>query len=126
MKRAINLAEITEEGLLLVNKKDVWVLPEGKPNEGETDDECLFRELKKELSVSEKNISIYNSYGKFTGKTPFSNSILEAKVYFGALKGKLKPSAEISEAKHINNFENYKLSEITSKIIFSLKQDKYL
>ena len=126
MKRAINLAEITEEGLLLVRKKDVWILPGGKPKEDETDDECLFRELKEELSVSEENISIYHSYERFTDKTPFSNILLEEKVYFGALKGKLKPSAEISEAKHIKDFENYKISEITNKIISFLKKDKYL
>ncbi len=126
MRRAINLAEITEEGLLLVRKKDIWILPGGKPKEGEPDDKCLFRELKEELSVSEQQIKIYNFYNSFTGRTPFSRSLLEAKVYFGTLNGRLKPSAEIKEFKYIKDFEKYKISEITSKIISSLKQDKYL
>lgn len=125
MRRAINLAEITEEGLLLVRKKDVWILPGGKPEEGESDYKCLIRELKEKLSVSKEQIRIYNFYKNFMGRTPFSKTLLEAKVYFGTLNGRLKPSAEISEAKHIKDFENYETSDITKKIIDSLRQDKY-
>lgn len=126
MRKAINLAEITEEGLLLVRKKDIWILPGGKPKEGESDYECLIRELNEKLSVSEEQIKIYNFYYSFIGRIPFSRSLLEAKVYFGGIKGKLKPSAEIKEFKYIKDFEKYKISEITRKIADSLKQDKYL
>ena len=125
MRKGIYLAEITEEGLLLVRKKDIWILPGGESKEGEPDDKCLFRKLKEELSVSEQQIKIYNFYNSFTSRTTFSRSLLEAKVYFGTLNGSLKPSAEISEAKHIKDFENYKISEITSKIVSSLIDNKY-
>ncbi len=127
MRRTINLAEITEEGLLLVNKKGIWILPGGKPlNERETHYETLIRELKEELSVSEEQIKIYNFYNSFIRKTPSKGKLLENRVYFGAINGSLKPSAEINEAKRIKDFENYRISERTSKIIFSLKQGRYL
>lgn len=126
MKKAINLAEITEEGLLLVREKDIWGLPGGKPKQGESDYICLFRELNEELSVDIDAVKIFNYYGRFIDKTILSENDLEAEVYFGALKGRLKPSSEICEVKHIRDFENYKISNMTQKIINSLKKDKYL
>ena len=101
-------------------------MPGGKLENKESDYNCLFRELNEELSVSEQQVKIYNFYNSFIGKTPNSKSDLEAKVYFGILRGSLKPSNEILEAKYITNFENYEISEITNKIISSLRKDKYL
>ena len=127
MKKGIYLAEINEERLLLVRKKDIWILPGGKLENGESDSDCLFRELKEELSVSKQQFRIYNFYKSFIGRTPFSNALLEAKVYFGRLRdGLIKPNNEINDVKFIRNFKNYKISEITNKIINSLKKDKYL
>jgi len=126
MKKAINLAYITTEGLLLVRKKDVWILPGGKPEKEESDYDCLLRELNEELLIHKDSVSIYRYYGEFIDQTPSSKSQLEAKVYFGSIKGRLNPSAEIDEAKHIKDLENYNISEITKKIINSLKKDKYL
>lgn len=124
--KAISLIFLTSEGLFLTKKRETWILPGGKPKEGESDYECLIRELNEELSVSEEQIKIYNFYNSFIGKTPYSEKDLEAKAYFGSLSGRIKPNNEIEEAIFVKNFENYKISEITSKIISSLKEDKYL
>ncbi len=126
MKKAISLINLTTEGLLLVNKNGVYILPGGKPENGEKDYKCLIRELMEELSVSVEQIKIYNFYNSFIGKTPHKGYLLENFVYFGTLNGRLNPSAEISEAKRIKDFENYKISDITNKIINSLKEDRYL
>lgn len=126
MRKAIRLIDITTEGLLLVDKKGVYILPGGKSENGEGDYGCLIRKLTEELSVAKEQIKIYNFYNSFIGKNLHNGGLLENRVYFGAINCNFKASAEISKAKHIKDFENYKISEITSKIIFSLKKDKYL
>lgn len=123
MRRAINLAVISGSGLLLVRKKNAYILPGGKPEEGESDYEALERELSEELPGSEFKIEDY--YGSFYGVTPYSGTGLEAEVYLGKIEKLGKPSAEISEAKFVNDFENYNLSTITEKIVSSLKEDGY-
>ncbi len=126
MKISINAIDLTQEGLLLVNKMRIWILPGGKPEEKESDYDCLYREIYEELSVNKNQIKIYNYYNSFVDKTPFSEKDLEAKCYFASINGKIKPANEISKAKRIKNFEKYNLSDITKKIVNSLKQDKYL
>ena len=126
MRTAISLISLTSEGLLLTKKKNTWILPGGKPKEGESDEDCLFREINEELGLSKEQISITNYYKNFIGKTPHKGDLLKNIVYFGTLKGKINPSNEISEAKYVKDFKNYNLSEITQKIVNSLKEDKYL
>ena len=126
MRTAISLISLTSEGLLLTKKKNTWILPGGKPKEGESDEDCLFREINEELGLSKEQISITNYYKNFIGKTPHKGDLLENIVYFGTLKGKINASREILEAKYLFNFENYNLSDITQKIVNSLKEDKYL
>ena len=126
MRKAISLISLTSEGLLLTKKKETWILPGGKPLDGETDYDCLFREINEELGLSKEQISITNYYKNFIGKTPHKGDLLENIVYFGILKGKIKPANEISEAKYVKDFEYYNLSDITQKVVDSLREDKYL
>jgi len=124
MRTAISLIVLTSEGLLLTKKKKTWILPGGKPKEGESDKDCLIRKFKEELPDSK--ISITNYYRNFTGRTPYKKDLLENVVYFGTLTGSIKPSNEISKAKYITDFEDYNLSDITQKVVNSLKENKYL
>ncbi|MBI2057249.1 NUDIX domain-containing protein [Candidatus Pacearchaeota archaeon] len=126
MRTAISLISLTTEGLLLTKKKETWILSGGKPFYGEADDVCLFRALNKDLGLSKEQILITNRYITFIGRTPHEGDSLENIVYFGTLKGKIKPSNEISKAKYVTDFENYNLSDITKKIVNSLKEDKYI
>jgi 8-oxo-dGTP diphosphatase len=127
MRTAINAAIIQDKKLLLVRKNLTWILPGGKPEEGEDDLDCLSREIYEELSGTRlKEINFYKS---FEGKTPHKGDILRAKVYFARIDGDLYEVREgdsISEASWANNFLGYNLSDITSKIVRSLQQDKYL
>ncbi len=125
MRKAINLAVIEDKHLLLVKKDKTWILPGGKPEFGESPFACLLREFKEELPDS--RVYIGNYYHSFIGKTPYRGDNLEAKVYFGGLLGLPgEPSSEISDVRFIKNFEKYNLSDITNKIINSLKKDNYL
>ncbi len=126
MRTAICAAIIKDGKLLLVRKKQTWILPGGKPNPKERDLECLFREIGKEELPRTKLCNIKH-YKDFEGQTPHTGDILKAKVYFSEINGRLYPPArEISKSEWVNDFSKYNLSDITTKIVNSLRQDKYL
>jgi ADP-ribose pyrophosphatase YjhB (NUDIX family) len=127
MRIAINTLIIEDNSVLLVRKKLTWILPGGKPSQGEDDIACLCREISEELSGT--RLKDFKYYADFEGKTPHQGDILKARVYFAKIDGQLNPiSAEIKEKKFVPNkdMDSYKLSDITSKIINSLRNDKYI
>lgn len=125
MRTAINAAIIQNRRLLLVRKKDHWILPGGKPEPNESDLECLCREVKEELSGTQ--LERINYYGTFDGKTPHTGDILLARVYFADIKGELiSTSAEIVDYAWARDISKYNLSDITAKIMFALKKEEYL
>lgn len=115
MKQAVHGLSIREGKVLLVRKKQTWILPGGKIEKGESDLECLYREFKEELpDIRVQNVQYY---GSFEGITPHSKISLATRVYRVDLEGNLNTSLEINEAKWVNNFSSYNISDITSKII---------
>ena len=127
MRTAVGAAIIDNGNLLLVKEEDVWILPGGQHEKGESDLECLCREIREELSGTE--IDNPHFYGEFVGKTPHKGDYLAASVYFAKIRGELgKPSGEISEAQWIqySGLKNYNISDITLKIIQSLNEGGYL
>jgi len=50
MRIAIGAAIIEDGKILLVRKRQSWILPGGKPEPKESDIECLCREVSEELS----------------------------------------------------------------------------
>lgn len=127
MRTAISAAIIQNKKILLVKKKNTWILPGGKPEDNENDLECLCREIDEELSGTKiKDMKYYNH---FDDKTPHRGDILRTKVYFANIDGELygvREGDSISEMKWIKNFSEYNLSDISCKIIDSLKENKYL
>ncbi len=125
MRAAVNAAIIDYGKLLLVKKKDVWILPGGKPEKGEDDFQCLEREVSEELSGTILENFVY--YGEFTGKTPHKGDFLTARVYFADIKGTLyNPSSEISDYAWAENPIAFNLSDITYKIVSSLVNDGFI
>lgn len=100
-------------------------MPGGKPKKGETDINCLIREITTE-EIPGTELTNFRFYGKFRGKTPHRGDILLAKVYLTEIQGKIKPGAEIVDVRWVKKPENYKLSEITEKIIKDLQNKGYL
>ncbi len=124
MRIAIGAAIINGGKILLVRKKQSWILPGGKLEPGESDIECLCREVDEELSGAK--ITNIKYYGDFEGITPNKGDMLRAKVYLADIRDKLcHPSAEIVECKWIDDASKYNLGDITSKIVDSLKRDGY-
>lgn len=125
MRTAICIATIREGKILLVKKKNTWILPGGKPENDESDKGCLIRELNQELPKLHI-IDQLQHFGNFTGKTPHKGDQLTAKVYLSPVEGDITPAAEISDAQWTAKPENYNLSDITRKIIAALKNTGHL
>lgn len=84
MRTAISAAIIRNGAMLLVKKRNTWILPGGKPNEGESDTQCLIREITKE-EVPGTKLSDFRFYKSFKGRTPHSGDILLVRVYLAEI-----------------------------------------
>lgn len=124
MRKAIGVAIIKDGRILLVKKQEVWILPGGKPEMGEPDIQCLLREVKEELPKIK--LSNLKYFGSFVGITPHTGDELIAEVYLADADGEITPSAEISKAEYVGKPEKYNLSDITSKIVVSLRRRGFL
>lgn len=128
LKRAISVAVISGNKILLARKKQVWILPGGKPEKDESDIDCVKREISEEVIGLE--VSNFSYYGAFEGMTPHKGDMLEVTVYLAEIVSmkKLHHGAEIEEIIWLDAFatETYPLSDITRKIIKSLFQAGHL
>lgn len=124
MRKAVSVVIIKNGQILLVRKQVTWILPGGKPQTGESDIDCLLREVGEELpGISLSNLRYFDT---FTGITPHKGDELLAEIYFADAEGDITPSAEINAAEWTNTPETYKLSDITQRVIISLRQNGYL
>ena len=129
MIKTINGLVLKDKKLLLFKENLTWILPGGKPQNGESDIETLSREFKEEASGAEINIRKY--YGSFMGLSPHSFKLIESVSYFADLKRPdaiLVPSNEINEILFAGYFAVGKLqiSDITKKVILNLTKKGYM
>ncbi|MEK6947945.1 MAG: NUDIX domain-containing protein [Nanoarchaeota archaeon] len=125
MQRAAHAAIIKDGNILILLKKETWILPGGKIEDGESDIECLCRELGEELPDTNFTVGVF--YKSFSGITPNTRREITTNVYFVKVEGEVKDAAaEIKERKWVNNTNNYPLADLTRMITDSLKKDGYL
>jgi len=124
VRKAIGAAIIRKGRLLLVRKRQTWILPGGKPKGGESDIRCLIREGKEELPGL--RLRNFRYFGTFVGTTPHIGDELRAEVYLAEADGEVCPSAEINAAEWTREPEKFHLSDITRKIILALRQKGHL
>ncbi|MEK6826455.1 MAG: NUDIX domain-containing protein [Nanoarchaeota archaeon] len=124
MRKVVVAAVIEDKKILLVRKRETWIIPGGKPESGEGDLECLIREFREELPGSE--LKVLRRYGSFEGKAPHKGDIVDVHVYLAEIRNLDRASAEISEAKFVNDPEAYNLAEPAMKIIKYLRKDGLL
>lgn len=123
MRKAVGAVVIRNRQILLVRKRETWILPGGKPEGEETDIDCLAREIGEELpTVQLRNPQFYK---RFTGRTPHTGDIIEVRVYLADIKGEPSPGAEINAVGWFRG-EDCPQSEITNKIVYSLRRDGHL
>jgi 8-oxo-dGTP diphosphatase len=93
----IGLAVRDHECLLLVRKKGstVYILPGGKPEEGENDIEALTREIKEELGclMDLTNVKFLGSFSDTAAEA--TNKKVTVRLYSAPLIGEPKPQSEI-------------------------------
>jgi|LSQX01.3.fsa_nt_gb 8-oxo-dGTP pyrophosphatase MutT (NUDIX family) len=127
MKTVIDGVCIQERGILLVKKKDTWIIPGGKIEVDEEKEDCLRREFKEELPNI--GILIKGFYKSFSGITPFTKKEVLVEIFFVEIIGNdISPSAEILDSKFFKKeeLEPVKVSDITRDILNDLEKDGYL
>ena len=98
MKERIRIVAIVIQNhkLLLVKGldkyKEFWT-PGGKREEGESDLECLKRELDEEINVK---VTSAKFFGEYTSKSPYHEDVLTiSRVYIVDISGEIKVAKEI-------------------------------
>jgi 8-oxo-dGTP diphosphatase len=128
MKVIVSAIYINEDNkILLLKKKRVWIIPGGKPEPGENDAECLWRECCEEKLPSVW-MEIKEKYGEFEGIIPYPEQTVLAKAYFTKISGNFAPGEKISESKFVSYKDalKMKLSNVSAKILINLHKDGYL
>ena len=124
MRVAISAAIIRNGRILLVRNENTWTPPGGKPKEGETDLECLSREVREELEVDLQDPSFF---AVVQGETPHTGDVIEARIYLAEIVGEPRPSAEISDFAWVGRDDSgYNISEPTRLVLQILSSKGYL
>lgn len=89
---------IIQDGKLLMLKgrgyKELWT-PGGHLEIGESEEECLKRELKEEIGVT---LVESKFFGEYPGRSfYFPDQVYNKRVYTAKIKGTIKPDAEIED-----------------------------
>src|SRR4051812_2586145 len=99
MLRVIAAAVLDPRGLLLVSKRaapDVYYLPGGKPEPGETPLACLERELAEELGVT---VAEAEPFAEVRAPAALEGVEMWMTVFLARLTGRPTPAAEIASLK---------------------------
>jgi len=119
-----------EDNRILCTKssnKDVYYIPGGKREPGESDAQTLYREMKEELQILLDTSSL-----KFIGifEAPAhglqSGMMVRMRCYTGDYKGELCPDSEISEMVWLSYADRNMVSEVDKLIFDFLNKKGYL
>lgn len=107
--------------------KDLFYLPGGKREVGETDQQALVREIHEEVSV-DLILSSIKYAGTFDAPADGEDSDVMVKLtcYFADFEGQLVPAAEIAGIKFINEHNKMLCSLGSIKVIDWLTTQKLL
>lgn len=107
--------------------KDVWYIPGGKREQGESDQQALVREIKEELSVDLLPETLqYAGTFKAQAHGKPEGVFVQMTCYYGDFTGIVKPSAEIEEMTYCTSSVNKNLLSPVDVIIFSWLKERDL
>ena len=102
--------------------KDIYYIPGGKREKGETDQAALIREIKEEISVDLIPTTIKyaetftaRAHGKLDGV------LVKLTCYFAEFTGEIKASAEIEEVTWLSYEDKVRCSPVTVMVMDWLK-----
>ncbi|MDE1860579.1 MAG: NUDIX domain-containing protein [Candidatus Micrarchaeota archaeon] len=106
--------------------KDVFYMPGGKREAGETDAQALTREIKEELSV-ELIPNTLKLVGKFKAQAHGKPAgvMVHMACYTGEFIGELKPASEIEDACWLSYSDRPKIA-LTGQLIFDYLKEQGL
>ncbi len=95
-KTRVGAIIIEKSKLLMVkgrNYDEIWT-PGGKKEHGESDLDCLKRELKEELNVE---LSSHKFFGRYESKSFYHDYLMINRMYLVSIKGNIMPGMEIEK-----------------------------
>lgn len=107
---------IIQDGKILMVKgkgyNELWT-PGGKIESGESDEQCLTRELKEEINVQPTEMKFFKEYSGTSFYNP--NKTVTQRIYIVGIDGEPKPGAEIESIVWLSrdDFEKKKFPMIT-------------
>ncbi|MGF1873260.1 NUDIX hydrolase [Photobacterium indicum] len=107
--------------------KDIYYLPGGKREVGESDKEALVREIHEELSVelTPDSIEYFNTFkAQADGKA--EGVIVKMTCYQAEYTGKIVAASEIEEVTWLNYKDKHKGSAATKLILEHLKKNDWI
>ena len=110
-------AVILQNRRLLVVRKhgtSVFISPGGKTAPGETQFECLRRELKEELSVE---LTHARPFGTFDRPSALEDGMVRIHVWFTTIVGKCTACAEIEEIRWITGADKLPLGSVFAECV---------
>ena len=107
--------------------KDVWYLPGGKREPGESDRETLIREIREELSVNLLPYTLqYLGIFKAQAHGKPEGFFVQMTCYTGEYEGDLVPSMEVEEIAWHDSTTNLSILSPVDKIILAHLKEKDL
>lgn len=106
--------------------KDVYYIPGGKREKGETDAEALIREVEEELTIT-LNPSSLLFYGSFQAQAHGhpDGVVVNMQCYRATFEGTIQPASEIEEVAWLTYNDRDRVSEV-DKLIFDHLKSKGL
>ncbi len=130
MVRKVALACFKDRKLMFVRShknENVFYNLGGKIEEGETDIDCLLREVKEEVNSSIDKNTIEFLHEFQTEAHGKENTMLNIRLYKGELLEEPKPSSEIAEIRYFDSKANEEQVTIMGKIILDwLQKHNYI
>jgi 8-oxo-dGTP pyrophosphatase MutT (NUDIX family) len=122
----LGLIALSENKVAMVrsHNKSLFYIPGGKREQGESDEQALYRETEEELTLQLDTATI-RFYGEFLGQADGKQDGTQVRIrcYFANYQGEPQPAAEIAELAWFTSEDLPRCSTTAAAVLSQLKQD---